>query len=244
MEKVYGKSPTFFDGPTPYCAGCYHGLIQKCCIEVVDELDIRQRFVYGGAVGCNGMGSFIINADAWGTCHGRAPCVATAFKKLHPENCLLVYQGDGDACSIGLGDTLHAANRGEAFTVVMGNNSLYGMTGGQASPTTPTGMRTTTTREGNTNHPMRLAEMIATLDAPALVARCSVHDPKHIIEFKNLLKKALKLQMEKGVYSYIEVLGVCPTGSHIDPANSANVIREQMIPVFPLGVLKDISDRL
>lgn len=80
MEKVYGKSPTFFDGPTPYCAGCYHGLIQKCCIEVVDELDIRQRFVYGGAVGCNGMGSFIINADAWGTCHGRAPCVATAFK--------------------------------------------------------------------------------------------------------------------------------------------------------------------
>lgn len=238
MEKIYGKSTLLKDQPTPYCEGCYHGLIQKLCFEVVEEMQIADQFVYGGAVGCNGMGAFTVNLDAYGTCHGRCPCVGTALKRLHPESVLMLYQGDGDAASIGLGDTLHAANRGEAFTVVMANNSLYGMTGGQASPTTLPGMRTTTTRKGKEGPPMRVAELVATLDAPYYVARCSVHSAKYILQFKKALKYALTVQMEYGAYSFIEVLANCPTSSGIRPEDSMRYIEETAMKYFPVREFK------
>ncbi len=238
MELIYQKPSVMYDEPTPYCAGCYHGLIQKLCFEVVEEMEIEDRFVYGGAVGCNGMGSFTIDMDAYGTCHGRSPCVGTALKRLHPESVLLIYQGDGDAASIGLGDTLHAANRGEAFTVVMANNSLYGMTGGQASPTSMPGQKTTTTRGGKEGGPMRLAEMVATLDAPYYVARCSVHNTKYIIQFKKALKYALEAQMELGAYSFIEVLANCPTSSGVKPEDSSRFIEETAMKYFPVREFK------
>lgn len=238
MEKIYGKSSLLVDQPTPYCEGCYHGLIQKLCFEVVDEMQIADKFIYGGAVGCNGMGSFTIHMDAFGTCHGRAPCVGTALKRLHPESVLMIYQGDGDAASIGLGDTLHAAHRGEAFTVVMANNSLYGMTGGQASPTTLPGMRTTTTKGGKEGLPMRVAELVATLDAPYYVARCSVHSAKYIMQFKNALKYALTAQMEQGAYSFIEVLANCPTSSGIEPRDSMRFIEDTVMKYFTVREFK------
>lgn len=238
MEKIYGKTPLLLDSPTPYCEGCYHGLIQKLCFEVVEEVDIADRFVYGGAVGCNGMGSFTINMDAYGTCHGRSPCVGTALKRLHPDSVLMIYQGDGDAASIGLGDTLHAANRGESFTVVMANNSLYGMTGGQSSPTTPPGMETTTTKGGKMGPPLRVAELVATLDTPYYVARCSVHSAKYILQFKKALKYALKAQIEQGAYSFIEVLANCPTSSGVKPMDSMKYMEDIAMKHFPVREFK------
>ena len=225
--------------PTPFCGGCSHGLIVKSCAEVIDEMDIAGRISWGGSAGCTGFSSFITEFDAFTSPHGRSPVVATGLKRCNPDSVVVLYQGDGDAASIGLGDTLHAANRGEAFTVLCANNSIYGMTGGQASATTPVGAVTTTTSGGNSVPPFKLAEIIATLERPAFVARCSVHTPAAVADFKRCFKKALEYQIKYNAYSYIEILAACVTGSKLNPMKIKEHIETCVIPVFPLGVYKD-----
>ena len=240
MEQIYGRTKSIVAKPTPFCGGCSHGLIVKSCAEVIDEMDIAEKISWGGSSGCTGFSSFITEFDSFNSPHGRSPVVATGFKRCNPDSVVVLYQGDGDAASIGLGDTLHAANRGEAFTVICANNSIYGMTGGQASATTPVGAVTKTTPGGSEVPPIKLAEMVATLERPAFVARCSVHTPAAVADFKRCFKKALEYQMKYNAYTYIEVLAACITGSKIDPKKMKQHIEENMIPVFPLGVFKDI----
>ena len=246
MELVYDRTKSILNVPSPYCGGCGHGLTQKLIAEVVDEMEIRDRFVYAASVGCNGMGAFITNTDAFASLHGRVTAAATGFKRVNPDALVLAYQGDGDAASIGLGESIHAANRGEALTIIMANNMIYGMTGGQASPTTLAGERTTTSVHGKDpkemGYPLRLAEIIAQLDAPAFVARCSVHNPKEVRNFKKAVRHALTLQAEKAAYSFIEVLVPCPTNARMKPAACMQYIEEHAIPVFPLGVFKDTAE--
>ncbi len=240
MEQIYGRTKSIVAKPTPFCSGCSHGLIVKCCAEVIDGMDIAGRISWGGSAGCTGFSSFITEFDSFNSPHGRSPTVSTGLKRCNPDSVVVLYQGDGDAASIGLGDTLHAANRGEAFTVLCANNCIYGMTGGQASATTPVGAVTKTTLGGSEVPPIKLAEMIAMLERPAFVARCSVHTPAAVADFKRCFKKALEYQIRYDAYSYIEVLATCVTGSKVDPKDTKRHIEENVIPVFPLGVFKDI----
>ncbi len=242
MEQIYGRTKSIYAKPTPFCAGCSHGLIVKCCAEVIDEMELAELVSWGGSAGCTGFSSFIADFDSFNSPHGRSPTVATGLKRCNPDSVVVLYQGDGDAASIGLGDTLHAANRGEAFTVLCANNCIYGMTGGQASATTPIGAVTTTTRGGSETPPIHLAEMIATLERPAFVARCAVHTPAAIANFKKCFRKALEYQIRYQAYAYIEVLAACVTGSKIKPTSVREYMENNVIPVFPLGVLKDIYE--
>ncbi len=246
MELVYDRTQSILNVPSPYCAGCGHGLTQKLIAEVIDEMQIRERFVYASSVGCNGMGAFIANTDSFASLHGRVTASATGFKRVNPDAIVMAYQGDGDAASIGLGESIHAANRGEALTIIMANNMIFGMTGGQASPTTLAGEKTTTSVTGKDpakmGYPLRLAEIIASLEAPAFVARCSVHNPREVRNFKKAVRHALTLQAEKGAYSFIEVLVPCPTNARMKPSDCMKYIEEHALPVFPLGVLKDTEE--
>lgn len=238
MEIVYKRPEALLDIQTGYCAGCFHGLAQKLIAEVIDELGIRERAVYGGSVGCNGMGMAYANYDGYGSLHGRAAAAASAFKRCSPESIVIVYQGDGDAAAIGMGETVNAALRGEAITVIFANNGLYGMTGGQLAPTTLNGARTKTTADGYSGFPLHLPELISTLKAPDYVARCAIHTPKHIMQFKNSVAHALKRQMEVGAYSMIEVLCACPTSGGFKPSDAPKRMEEVILKEFPLGEFK------
>ena len=238
MKAIYTHPQALKDIPNGYCPGCSHALVQKLMAEVIDEMDIRERAVYAGGIGCNGMGVFTCNYDYFSSLHGRASAAASAFKRVSPNSVVLVYQGDGDAASIGMGETVNAALRGEAITVIFANNGLFGMTGGQAAPTTLNGQRTLTTPDGYPGMPLHLPEMIATLEAPDYVARCAVHTPKHIVQFKNSLRHALTRQIEVGAYSMIEVLCGCPTSGGYSPGKIPQYIEEKALPIFPLGEFK------
>ena len=245
MELIYGRPQALKDVPTSYCPGCFHGLAQKLIAEVIDEMNIREKAVYSAGVGCNGMGQSFCNYDSFPSLHGRASSAASAFKRVSPDSVVICYQGDGDAASIGLGETISTALRGEAITVIFANNSIYGMTGGQCAPTTLNGMRTTTTKNGNPAFPLHLPEMIATLDAPDYIARCTIHNPKGIMNFKKSLKHALSRQIEVGAYSMIEVLCACPTsGGYKTGQDEICFIEEKMLPIFPVGEFKRDGKRV
>lgn len=237
MEKVYTRPESWKDVPTPYCPGCHHGIAQKLLAEVVDEMGIRGKAVYSGAVGCNGMANFFINMDAFGSQHGRCAAAASAFKKVSPESIVICYQGDGDAACIGTAESIHAARRGDPITVIFANNTLYGMTGGQSAPTTLVGQVTKTAIQGNETPPMHFAEMIATLQAPDYVTRCAVNNPKNILKFKKALKHAIECQMN-GKYAFIEVLTACAVSSGIPPMKTPQYIDEVVAKEFPLGDIK------
>lgn len=238
MNLIYTHPQALRDIPNSYCPGCTHALVQKLMAEVVDEMGIRERAVYAGGIGCNGMGLFTCNYDNFSSLHGRAAAAASAFKRVSPDSVVMVYQGDGDAASIGMGETVNAALRGEAITVIFANNGLFGMTGGQAAPTTLNGQRTVTTPDGYAGFPLHLPEMIATLEAPDYIARCAVHTPKYIMQFKKSLKHALERQIKVGAYSMIEVLCGCPTSGGYAPDKIPEYMEEKVLPVFPLGDLK------
>lgn len=244
MECVYKRPETLFNRGTPYCPGCYHALTQKLIAEVIDEMGIREKTVYASAIGCNGLGQYMANYDSFGSLHGRASAAAAGAKMFCPDSVFMVYQGDGDAASIGTAETIHTARRGDPVTIIFANNTLYGMTGGQVAPTTREGQKTTTTPEGSPYKPIHMAEIVAQLDAPYFVTRCAVHTPKNIIKFKKAVKDALTYQIENQKYSFIEVLCACPTSGGVKPEDTPKYMEEIMIPEFPLGDLKRDGKRL
>lgn len=244
MDLIYTKPESLKNMPTGYCPGCFHGLTQKLIAEVIDEMGIRDRAVFGGSIGCNGMGAGYANYDSFSSNHGRAAAAASAFKRCSPDSVIVVYQGDGDGAAIGMGETINAAFRGEPITVIFANNGLYGMTGGQLAPTTLNGVRTKTTINGYEGFPLHLPEMISTLKAPDYVARCAVHTPKYIMQFKKALKHALTRQMEVGAYSLIEVLCACPTSGGYKSENSPQYMEEVVMKEFPLGEFKRDGEKV
>jgi 2-oxoglutarate ferredoxin oxidoreductase subunit beta len=183
------------------------------------------------------------NLDMFEAAHGRAPAVATGAKRSRPESIVFTYQGDGDLASIGGNEILHAANRGEKFTVIFVNNAVYGMTGGQMAPTTMPDQRTTTSPFGRdveqTGHPLRVAELLATLKTPGFIARGSSHDGKHTLKTKKLIKKAFEYQRDNRCFSFVEVLSTCPTNWGLSPEESEGWLQNTMMPYYPLGVFKN-----
>ncbi len=246
MKKIFVSPESLVDRPTHYCPGCTHGVIHRLVAESLDELGIRERTVGVAPVGCSVLAYDYFNCDMFEASHGRAPALATGAKRSRPDLIVFTYQGDGDLASIGMGEIIHAANRGEKFTVIFVNNAVYGMTGGQMAPTTMPGQHTTTCPGGRdvkeVGYPVRMAEMIAQLTTPAFVARVSTHSPKETIRAKHTIKRAFEHQVQGTCFTFVEVLSICPTNWGLSARESEKWLEQEMLPYYKLGVKKDPMD--
>ncbi|WP_330619610.1 thiamine pyrophosphate-dependent enzyme [Vallitalea pronyensis] len=246
MKVVFDKPKALSDTPFHYCPGCTHGIIHRLVAEAMDELNIKDKAIGVAPVGCSVFAYKYFNCDMHEAAHGRAPAVATGIKRVLPDNIVFTYQGDGDLASIGTAEIVHAAARNENITVIFVNNAIYGMTGGQMAPTTLIGQKTTTSPYGRdpkmTGLPIKMSEMLATLDSTYYIERVSVHDVKHIKQAKKAIKKAFENQVENKGFSLVEVLSTCPTNWGLSPAESLDWVKDSMIPVYPLGVMKDSDE--
>ena len=245
MAIVFEKTRLLTDKPFHYCPGCTHGIIHRLVAEALDELGIGDKAVGVAPVGCAVFAYDYFNCDMMEAAHGRAPAVATGIKRVLPDRAVFTYQGDGDLASIGTAEIVHAATRGEKITVIFVNNAIYGMTGGQMAPTTLPGQVTTTSPYGrdvsHCGYPVRVSEMLATLNGPAYIERVSVHDVPHIKKAKAAIKKAFQLQMEGRGFTLVEVLSTCPTNWGKTPKEAFEWLKSAMLPTYPLGVYKDIT---
>ena len=245
MAVVYEKAKFLTDAPMHYCPGCTHGIIHKLVAEALDELAQPEQVIGIAPVGCAVFAYDYFNCDMYEAAHGRAPAVATGIKRALPDKIVFTYQGDGDLASIGAAEIVHAATRGEKITVIFVNNAIYGMTGGQMAPTTLIGQKATTAPKGRdaavNGYPVRMSEMLATLDGVAYIERVSVHDVKHIMQAKKAIKKAFQSQIDGKGFSMVEVLSTCPTNWGMTPVKALSWVDEKMIPYYPLGVYKDRS---
>ncbi len=244
MAVVFERPKFLTEKPLHYCPGCTHGIIHRLVAEAIDELGCGDKAIGVAPVGCAVFAYNYFECDMYEAAHGRAPAVATGVKRCLPDKVVFTYQGDGDLASIGAAEIVHAAARGEKITVIFVNNAIYGMTGGQMAPTTLIGQKATTAPLGRdverNGNPIRMSEMLATLDGPALIQRVSVHDVKHIMEAKAAIKKAFQCQIDKKGFSMIEVLSTCPTNWGMTPVEALKWLQENMIPQYPLGVFKEV----
>ena len=242
MKKVFGYPDSLTTNPTHYCPGCTHGTIHRMVAESLDELGLRERAVGIAPVGCSVLAYNYFNCDMFEAAHGRAPAVATGAKRCGPELILFTYQGDGDLASIGTAEIIHAANRGEKITVIFVNNAIYGMTGGQMAPTTLPGQVTSTCPFGRDpakeGHPIRVVELLRALTTPAYLARVSVHAPLYAIEAKKAIREAFRLQAEGVCFTMVEILSICPTNWGVTVTEANKWLEQNMMPYYPLGVLK------
>jgi 2-oxoglutarate ferredoxin oxidoreductase subunit beta len=239
---IYQRPETMSDTVTHYCPGCTHGTGHRLVAEVLDEMGLREQTIGVASVGCSVFSYNYFEMDFVEAAHGRAPAMATGIKRVFDDRIVFTYQGDGDLASIGMAEIMHAAARGENITVIFINNAIYGMTGGQMAPTTLPGMKTSSTPNGRdvefTGYPLRMAEMIATLDAPAYVVRRSLHDPTNIRKAKKAIRLAFEAQKRGFGFSLVELLSSCPTNWNLTPNESLTFIEDRMVPAFPLGDYK------
>ncbi|MCL1828161.1 MAG: thiamine pyrophosphate-dependent enzyme [Oscillospiraceae bacterium] len=243
MKTVFAKTGMLRDAEFHYCPGCTHGVIHRLVAEVIEEAGLQPQAVGVAPVGCAVYAYKYFNCDMYEASHGRAPAVATGIKRARPDACVFTYQGDGDLASIGTAEIIHAAHRGENITAVFVNNAIYGMTGGQMAPTTLIGQKTTTSPYGrdkdSCGSPLRMAEMLATIEGSGYIERVSLNNNANIIKAKNGFKKAFECQMSRKGFSMIEILSTCPTNWGLDPTQSMEWLEQNMIPYYPLGVFKE-----
>lgn len=245
MAVVFEKTKMLRDVPFHYCPGCTHGIAHRLVAECIEELGMADNAIGIAPVGCAVFAYNYFNCDMMEAAHGRAPAVATGVKRVHPNNLVFTYQGDGDLASIGAGEIVHAAGRGEKITAIFINNAIYGMTGGQMAPTTLVGQVTTTSpygrQEEHCGKPLRMAELLATIEGAAYIERVSLHDVPNIIKAKKAIKKAFTCQLEGKGFSLVEILSTCPTNWGLSPAAAIEWLKENMIPYYPLGVKKEVN---
>ena len=240
---VFEKPKSLTAAELHYCPGCTHGIIHRLVAEAIDQLGIEGKTVGVAPVGCAVMAYNYFACDMVEAAHGRAPAVATGLKRAMPENIIFTYQGDGDLSSIGMAETVHSAARGENITVIFVNNAIYGMTGGQMAPTTLPGQVTQTSPYGRDvktqGYPIRVCEMLATLDGPAYIERVAVNSVPNVKRAGKAILKAFQNQVEGKGFSLIEVISSCPTNWGMTPEKALQWVDEKMIPYYPLGVYKD-----
>ena len=244
MQKVYERPESLSDAQFSYCPGCMHGAVHRIIAELLDELGLRERTVGVCPVGCAVFMYEYMSCDMIEASHGRAPAVATGVKRMLPDSFVFTYQGDGDLAAIGTAEIVHAAARGENISVIFINNTTYGMTGGQMAPTTLLGQKSTTCPSGReaqaAGYPIRVCELLSSLDGPSYIARVAAVNPAGMIKTKQAIKKAFQKQLESKGFSLVEVLCNCPTQLKLSPADSLKWVEENMIPHYPLG---DFVDR-
>lgn len=243
MTVVFDRTPGLTDKQTHYCPGCTHGIIHRLVAETLVELDVLGRTVGVAPVGCSVLAYDYFNCDMHEAAHGRAPAVATGIKRVLPDRVVFTYQGDGDLASIGTGEIVHAAHRGERITTIFVNNAIYGMTGGQMAPTTLIGQRTTTSPTGRdaalTGYPLKMSEMLAQVPGAVFVERVSVHSPVYVRKAKKAIRRAFEVQLAGAGFGIVEVLSTCPTNWGLEPTQALTWLQDTMIPYYPLGNLRD-----
>ncbi len=241
FERPRALSPV----PTHYCPGCTHGIVHRLVAEAIDALGIEEKTVGIAPVGCSVFAYNYFECDMIQAAHGRAPAVATGVKRARPECVVFTYQGDGDLAAIGTAETVHAATRGENITIIFINNAIYGMTGGQMAPTSLPGQVTTTSPYGRDiklqGNPIRVCEMLSTLDGVAYAERVAVSSPRGVLRAKGAIQKAFEYQVEKKGFTIVEVLSTCPTNWGMTPEEALRWVDDKMVPYYPLGVYKDID---
>jgi 2-oxoglutarate ferredoxin oxidoreductase subunit beta len=239
-KAVFTHPEALWSGRMHYCPGCTHGIIHRLIAQAMDDLELRERAIGIAPVGCAVFAYDYFECDMLEAAHGRAPAVATGIKRMLPEAVVFAYQGDGDLASIGLAEVVHAAARGEKITIIFVNNAVYGMTGGQMAPTTLPGMRTSTTPHGRdvatAGHPLRVCELLATLEGPGYIERVTVTRPKYVTRAKTAIRRAFETQLEGKGFALVEVLSTCPTRWGMGPVEALKWLEENMIPYYPLGV--------
>lgn len=251
-EIAHSKSPTFYDlyrrkselqDQTHYCPGCGHGIVHKLIAEAIQDLGIQDQAILVSPVGCSVFAYYYFDVGNVQAAHGRASAAATAVKRAHPDKMVISYQGDGDLAAIGTAEIVHAANRGEKITVFFINNAIYGMTGGQMAPTTLLGQKSTTSpwgrRSAGEGFPLHMAELLATLEAPAYIERVALCDNRNIMRARRAIRKALEIQRAGTGFSFVEILSPCPTAWGKDPVEAQKWVAEAMVPTFPLNVFRD-----
>jgi 2-oxoglutarate ferredoxin oxidoreductase subunit beta len=243
MQKVFERTKGLTENEFTYCAGCLHSVVHRLIAEILDELNIIETSICVCPVGCAVFMYDYMACDVIEASHGRAPSVATGVKRVIPDRTVFAYQGDGDLASIGTAEIVHAAARGEKITVVFINNTTYGMTGGQMAPTTLVGQKSSTCTAGRNpqvnGYPIRVCELLATLDGPSYIERVAPTSPAGLAKTKKAIKKAFQNQLDGKGFSFVEVLSNCPQQWHMSPIETFKTIDEQMTKTFPLGVFVD-----
>jgi 2-oxoisovalerate ferredoxin oxidoreductase beta subunit len=231
---------------THYCPGCGHGMVHKMLARAIDELGIQDKTILISPVGCSVFAYYYLDVGNVQAAHGRAPAVATAVKRAHPQSIVVSYQGDGDLSAIGSAEILHAANRGENITVLFINNAIYSMTGGQMAPTSLVGQKSTTTPAGRNpateGYPLRMSELLATLDAPVYIERVALGDNKQVAQAARAVRRAVENQVRGLGFSLVEILSPCPTIWRLPPVEAQRWVREVMEKTFPVRVLRDRTE--
>ena len=249
MSVVFERTKLLTDKQFHYCPGCNHGIIHRLVAESIDELVKEGKLEAGNVmgvapVGCSVFAYDYFNCDMYEAAHGRAPAVATGAKRARPGTLVFTYQGDGDLASIGTAEIVHAAHRGEKITTIFINNAIYGMTGGQMAPTSLVGQKTTTSPLGrdkdHCGEPIRIAEMLATINGSAFIARTALNSTANLVKTKAAIKKAFQAQLDGKGFSLVEVLSPCPTNWGKSPAEAMDWINDAMIPYYPLGIMKEV----
>lgn len=228
-----------------FCPGCDHGIAIRLVAELIDELELKEKTICATSIGCSVFLYDFIDIDCIEAPHGRAMAEATGVKRVRPDKFVFTYQGDGDFASIGFAESTHAALRGENLSGICINNTTYGMTGGQLGPTTIMGQKTTTSPMGRFKdtygYPIKIAEHIALCEGTAFSARVALDSISHMNQAKQALKKAFQVQLDGLGYGFVEILSTCPTNWKMTPEQAHERVREELIPVFPLGVFKDVT---
>ena len=246
MAVLFEKTKLLTDKQFHYCPGCNHGIIHRLVAEVIDEMNLDGKVIGVAPVGCSVFAYDYFNCDMYEAAHGRAPAVATGIKRsVGKDTLVFTYQGDGDLASIGTAEIVHAAHRGEKITTIFVNNAIYGMTGGQMAPTTLPGQVTQTSPYGRDpkqcGYPVRVCEMLATLDGPEYLERVAVNNIKNIKAAGKAIKKAFQNQIDGKGFSLVEVISSCPTNWGMTPQKALDWVQNAMIPYYPLGVYKDVE---
>ncbi|WP_371370973.1 thiamine pyrophosphate-dependent enzyme [Sporomusa aerivorans] len=241
-EKVFSRPKGLKDVAFHYCPGCHHGIIHRLVAEVLDELDVRDKAIGIAPVGCSVLAYEYFAFDAFEAAHGRAPAVATGVKRVHPDAVVFTYQGDGDLAAIGCAEIVHAAARGEKITTIFVNNAIYGMTGGQMAPTSLVGQVTNTSPYGrnaeSAGYPIKVSEMLSTLEGAKFIARVAVNTPGNMVKAKAAIKKAFEVQIRGEGFALVEVLSTCPTNWGMSPVEATGWLAKNMLAYYPLGVYK------
>ena len=244
MKLMYSRTKTIQENKVSgFCPGCMHGTVMKLIGEVLEEMDLVDKAACVLGIGCCGLHMDYMAYDNTTAPHGRACAVASGIKRTNKDTLVFTYQGDGDFASIGLAESVSAANRGENITVIFINNGIYGMTGGQMSPTTLMGMKASTAPKGRQaeehGYPMHMCEVLNELTAPAYLERTSCNTPQNVMKTRKAIKKAFQNQLDGKGFSMVEVVSNCPTNWGVDPIKSLEFIEEKMLPEYPLGVYRD-----
>jgi 2-oxoglutarate ferredoxin oxidoreductase subunit beta len=243
MKQVFKRPSSLKDIPFHFCPGCHHGTIHRLVADAIDHYSLRERTIGIAGVGCSVFVYEYFDIDVAEAPHGRAPAVATGLKRVLRDRIVFTYQGDGDLASIGMSEIVHTANRGENITIIFVNNTVYGMTGGQMAPTTLLGQQTTTSPQGRdfllAGYPIRMAEMLATLDGTSYSVRVALNTPANVMKAKKAIRRAFAVQMNNLGFSFVELLSSCPTNWGMSSLRANERVEKELIPHFPLGVFKE-----